>query len=78
MKVVGILSMVRNSVGENSYVADEIIQSRAGLRIRIGNTDGEGRMIMTDPLCFVSTIYRFSHQFVDMLIRSFFRPKNKL
>lgn len=53
IKVVGIMSMVRNSVGENCYVSDEIIQSRAGLRVRIGNTDAEGRMIMTDPLCYV-------------------------
>ncbi|XP_065223574.1 putative aminopeptidase W07G4.4 [Planococcus citri] len=52
VKVVGIMSMVRNSVGENCYVADEIIQSRAGLRVRIGNTDAEGRTILTDPLCY--------------------------
>ncbi len=58
IKVVGIMSMVRNSVGENSYVSDEIILSRAGLRIRVGNTDAEGRMIMADPLCYVSTYFR--------------------
>ena len=33
--------MVRNSVGEECYVADEIITSRAGVRIRVGNTDAE-------------------------------------
>lgn len=54
IKVVGILSMVRNSVGENSYVSDEMVISRAGLRIRVGNTDAEGRMIMADALCYVS------------------------
>ncbi len=42
--------MVRNSVGENCYVADEIITSRAGVRIRVGNTDAEGRMAMVDVL----------------------------
>ncbi len=41
IKVVAALCMVRNSVGENSYVADEIITSRAGVRIRVGNTDAE-------------------------------------
>jgi len=45
--------VARNSVGEECYVADEIITSRAGLRIRIGNTDAEGRMVMADPLCKV-------------------------
>ncbi|KAI3387638.1 hypothetical protein SNEBB_008354 [Seison nebaliae] len=49
--VCGSMSMVRNSIGEESYVADEIVTSRAGVRIRIGNTDAEGRMVMSDPLC---------------------------
>ncbi|KAH8347253.1 hypothetical protein KR059_007260 [Drosophila kikkawai] len=49
--VVAALCMVRNSVGEECYVADEIITSRAGLHVRIGNTDAEGRMCMTDALC---------------------------
>ena len=51
VRVVGGMSMVRNSVGEECYVADEIITSRAGVRIRIGNTDAEGRMAMGDVLC---------------------------
>lgn len=33
------------------YVADEIITSRAGVRVRVGNTDAEGRMAMADVLC---------------------------
>ena len=41
LKVVGAMAMVRNSVGANCYVADEIITSRAGVRIRVGNTDAE-------------------------------------
>jgi len=51
IEVVGAMCMVRNSVGSNAYVADEIITSRAGVRIRIGNTDAEGRMAMSDVLC---------------------------
>jgi len=49
--VVGAMSMVRNSVGSDAYVADEIITSRAGVRVRVGNTDAEGRMAMADVLC---------------------------
>ncbi|EDV90694.1 putative aminopeptidase W07G4.4 [Drosophila grimshawi] len=49
--VIGALCMVRNSVGEECYVSDEIITSRAGVRVRIGNTDAEGRMCMADVLC---------------------------
>lgn len=50
-KVVGAMSMVRNSVGSNCYVADELIKARSGKLIRIGNTDAEGRMVMADVLC---------------------------
>lgn len=49
--VIGALCLVRNSVGEECYVSDELITSRAGVRVRIGNTDAEGRMCMADVLC---------------------------
>lgn len=37
------LGFVRNSVGADSYVADEIIVAHSGARVLIGNTDAEGR-----------------------------------
>ncbi|XP_041368476.1 putative aminopeptidase W07G4.4 [Gigantopelta aegis] len=51
LKVVAGLAVVRNSVGSECYVSDEIITSRGGVRVRVGNTDAEGRMVMTDVLC---------------------------
>lgn len=48
--ISGALAMVRNSIGPDAYVADELIVSRAGVRIRVGNTDAEGRMAMVDLL----------------------------
>ena len=48
VKVVGAMAMVRNSVGEECYVADEIITSRAGVRIRVGNTDAEARLTLAN------------------------------
>lgn len=50
LKVVAALGMVRNSVGEEAYVADELLRSRRGLAVRVGNTDAEGRMVMGDLL----------------------------
>lgn len=44
-----------------SYVADEIITSRAGVRVRVGNTDAEGRMAMADPLCEMKELVRVCH-----------------
>lgn len=54
--VMAALCMVRNSVGEECYVADEIITSRGGKRVRVGNTDAEGRMCMADALCQMKEI----------------------
>ncbi|KND02405.1 uncharacterized protein SPPG_02872 [Spizellomyces punctatus DAOM BR117] len=45
------LGFVRNSVGADGYVSDEIIVSRHGVRVLVGNTDAEGRMVMADLLC---------------------------
>lgn len=42
--------MARNSIGEESYVADELITARSKKRLRIVNTDAEGRMVMCDLL----------------------------
>jgi leucyl aminopeptidase len=42
LNVIADLGFVRNSVGPNNYVADEIITSRAGVRCLVGNTDAEG------------------------------------
>ncbi len=50
VRVVAELGCVRNSVGANAYVADEIITSHAGVRVRVGNTDAEGRMVLADLL----------------------------
>lgn len=44
------LGFVRNSCGADSYVADEVITSHAGVRVSVGNTDAEGRMVLADCL----------------------------
>lgn len=46
------LAVCRNSVGSEAYVADEIIKARSGIKLRVGNTDAEGRMAMVDLLCY--------------------------
>lgn len=50
LKVVAKIAAVRNSVGADAYVADEIITGHSGKRIRVGNTDAEGRLAMVDCL----------------------------
>ncbi len=50
VKLVAELGVVRNSIGSDAFVADEIIKSHAGCRVRIGNTDAEGRLVLADLL----------------------------
>ncbi|MFT5234843.1 MAG: leucyl aminopeptidase [Shewanella sp.] len=50
IRVVSELGLVRNSIGSEAFVTDEIITSHAGVRVRIGNTDAEGRLVLADLL----------------------------
>lgn len=50
LNIKAYLGLVRNSIGANAYICDEVILSRAGVRVLIGNTDAEGRMVMSDLL----------------------------
>lgn len=50
IRVVAELGLVRNSIGSEAFVPDEIITGRAGVRVRIGNTDAEGRLVLADVL----------------------------
>jgi leucyl aminopeptidase len=50
LEIVAELGNVRNSIGPDAFVADEIIRSHGGARVRIGNTDAEGRLVLADLL----------------------------
>lgn len=50
IKVVAEIAAVRNSIGAEAFVSDEIITGHSGVRVRIGNTDAEGRLAMADLL----------------------------
>lgn len=50
LKVVAEIGAVRNSIGSDAFVPDEILTSHAGVRVRIGNTDAEGRLVLADLL----------------------------
>lgn len=50
VKLVAELGLVRNSIGSRAFVADEIITAHSGCRVRIGNTDAEGRLVLADLL----------------------------
>ncbi len=52
LKVTGYMPYIRNSIGKYAYLSDEIITLVNGLRVRIGDTDAEGRNIMSDVLYY--------------------------
>lgn len=50
LSVVAELGLVRNSIGADAFVSDEIVTGHSGVRVRIGNTDAEGRLVLADLL----------------------------
>lgn len=47
-----LIPSVENAISGNSYRPSDIIPSRKGLSIEIGNTDAEGRVILADALSY--------------------------
>ena len=50
-----LIPAVENSVSANAYRPMDIIRSRKGLTVEIGNTDAEGRVILCDALAEAGT-----------------------
>jgi leucyl aminopeptidase len=49
-----LISAVENSVSGNAYRPGDIISTRKGLSVEIGNTDAEGRVVLSDALTLAS------------------------
>lgn len=49
-----IIPIVENSVSGHAYRPSDILHSRKGLTVEIGNTDAEGRLILADGLTLAS------------------------
>jgi len=47
-----LIPAVENAVSGNAYRPGDVIRTRAGLHIEIGNTDAEGRVILCDALAY--------------------------
>lgn len=47
-----IIPAVENAVSGNAFRPGDIIESRKGLSVEIGNTDAEGRLILADALTY--------------------------
>jgi leucyl aminopeptidase len=47
-----LIPAVENAIAGNAYRPGDVIKTRAGLHIEIGNTDAEGRVILCDALAY--------------------------
>jgi leucyl aminopeptidase len=45
-----LIPAVENSVGGRAYRPSDVLRSRKGLTVEIGNTDAEGRLVLADAL----------------------------
>ncbi|HEX2011891.1 MAG TPA: leucyl aminopeptidase family protein [Roseateles sp.] len=49
-----LIPAVENAIAGNAYRPGDVIPTRKGLHIEIGNTDAEGRVILSDALAYAS------------------------
>jgi leucyl aminopeptidase len=52
VRLLVLVPAVENSVSGNAYRPGDVIATRKGLSVEIGNTDAEGRVVLADALAF--------------------------
>jgi leucyl aminopeptidase len=52
VRLLVLVPAVENSVSGNAYRPGDVIATRKGLSIEIGNTDAEGRIVLSDALAY--------------------------
>ena len=54
VRLLVLIPAVENAVSGNAYRPGDVIPTRKGLSVEIGNTDAEGRVILSDALTYAS------------------------
>ena len=54
VRLLLLIPAVENSVAGNAYRPGDVIDTRKGLTVEIGNTDAEGRVVLSDALAYAS------------------------
>ncbi|KEC55719.1 leucyl aminopeptidase family protein [Bartonella koehlerae] len=47
-----LIPAVENAISANAYKPGDILKSRKGLNVEVGNTDAEGRLVLADALAY--------------------------
>ena len=54
VRLLVLIPAVENSVSGNAYRPGDVISTRKGLSVEIGNTDAEGRVVLADALTYAA------------------------
>ena len=49
-----LVPAVENAISDNAYRPGDVITTRKGITVEIGNTDAEGRLVLCDALALAS------------------------
>ena len=52
VRLLMLIPAVENSVSGNAYRPGDVVETRKGLSVEIGNTDAEGRVVLSDALAY--------------------------
>jgi leucyl aminopeptidase len=52
VRLLVLVGAVENAVAGNAFRPGDVLQTRAGLTVEVGNTDAEGRLVLCDLLAF--------------------------
>jgi len=58
VKLVALIPAVENMPSGSSYKPLDVLEMYNGLRVEVGNTDAEGRLIMADALAYAAEKYK--------------------
>lgn len=61
MNIICALAVAENSIGSKSYRPSDIIKSRKGYTVEIGNTDAEGRLCLVDAMTYIQDKYKVNN-----------------
>ena len=63
-KILCVMAIAENSVSQYSQRPGDIIDSYAKVKIKIQNTDAEGRVVLADAVAYACDKYKFDHMLV--------------
>ena len=58
INIVFVMGFAENAIDSKSYKPGDIIASRKGLTVEIGNTDAEGRLVLADTLTYIQDNFK--------------------